>query len=217
VVTAPALEYIFTRNCTGNASEGNRACAVELGTCPDGSPQQWVYTSPAGSDAPRRQDTPVCLAPSDVVDVDAALAASRQVLEERLPQPAFTFQPAGGAIVQLPVIVAAVQHSDAGFDVTVPVPGRLAATASYAWRFGDEATGSGPGRLYDGTSPTRHPGHYVAHTYRRPGGSTVTLTVTWNATFTLADGTQFPLEPLQFTTSRALRVHPTRSELISVD
>ncbi|HLZ38643.1 MAG TPA: PKD domain-containing protein [Mycobacteriales bacterium] len=152
-----------------------------------------------------------------MVDVDAALAAVRQVLEERLPRPAFTVQPARRAVVQLPVIVAAVQHPDAGFDVTVPVPGRLAATASYAWNFGEgEGAGaSGPGRPYDGTSPTRHPGHYVSHTYRRAGAATVTLTVTWTATFTLDDGTQFPLAPLRFSTDRRVAVHATRTELVS--
>jgi hypothetical protein len=177
-----------------------------------------VHPPPGGIDAGHWvRAASECAAASGGVDVAAALVAVRQQLEERLPRPAFTFQPAGGAIVQLPVIVAAVRHADAGLDVTVPVPGRLAATASYAWRFGDEATASGPGRLYDGTSPTRHPEHYVAHTYRRPGGSTVTLTVTWNATFTLADGTRFRLAPLRFSTTRALGVYATRSELVSVD
>jgi hypothetical protein len=179
-----------------------------------------VFTRPAGSDAIiSRQDTPVCLSPSDVVDVDAALAAVREVLEERLPRPAFTVQPARRAVVQLPVIVAAVQHADAGFDVTVPVPGRLAATASHAWNFGEGAGGresaSGPGRPYDGTSPTRHPGHYVSHTYRRAGVATITLTVTWTATFTLDDGTRFPLAPLQFSTDRRVAVHATRTELVA--
>jgi hypothetical protein len=69
--------------------------------------------------------------------------------------------------------------------VRLPVPGRLLAIPSFTWIFDDGTTLAGPGRPFDGTDPRESPEHYLSHIYRAPeANASVTLTVTWRATFT---------------------------------
>ena len=67
---------------------------------------------------------------------------------------------------------------------------------SYQWRFGD------------GTSQRADPGR-TAHTYRRPGHVTVTLTLTWTADYALGTGSFQPIDDTTTTTSPS-RVLPVR-------
>lgn len=99
-------------------------------------------------------------------------------------------QPAKVAIVNIPVLASVTPLPVQRMNVQLPVPGELVATPSYSWTFDDGTTISGPGTPYDGTDPRTNPAHYVAHTYTKAQSqASVSLTVTWNATFTAAGQT----------------------------
>jgi hypothetical protein len=113
-----------------------------------------------------------------------------------VPIPVPNIQPAGVALVNLPVIVSVPQPQPVTMQVQQPVPGTLVATPTFNWTFDDGATVTGAGVPYDGTDPRSDPTHYVSHTYTTADAhASVTLTVTWNATFTAA-GQVFPIPPL---------------------
>ena len=131
--------------------------------------------------------------------VDAGHLLNDVVEYEQLtvPTPEPTVQPAGGALVNLPVVVSVRDVGTQIMTVQQPVPGRLVAIPSYAWTFDDGAVLNGAGHAYDGTDPRQSPTHYLAHAYREPkSDASVTLTVTWQATFT-AGGHDFAITPLQ--------------------
>ena len=133
-----------------------------------------------------------------------------------MSRPVAQVEPPNGALVQLPVIVHTTPAADVGFIVTQPFPGRLSASPSYAWDFGEGEVLQGAGTAYDGTSPTRDPDHYLAHTYTSAGPRQVTLTMTWNATFSVA-GFTIPLQDIVFTDSAAVQVRSAHSELVAGD
>lgn len=89
------------------------------------------------------------------------------------------------AIVNLPVIASTEDREPVTIELDDPIVGTAMATPEYVWSFAPGAGGHGPGRPYDGTSPTGNPGYYVAHTYGGLGTATVELTVTWRVTFTI--------------------------------
>ena len=99
-------------------------------------------------------------------------------------------QPAGVAIVNIPVLASVTPLPQQVMAVQLPVPGQLVATATYTWTFDDGTTLTGPGIAYDGTDPRTDPNHYIAHNYTAAqANASVALTVTWNTTFTAADQT----------------------------
>ena len=146
-----------------------------------------------------------------------AQARIREYLEERVSGPAISVEPRGGGLVNLPVVVHTDPSPPVGFEVTVPVPGRLAAEPAYRWSFGQGRSASGPGRPYTAAvSPRSDPGYYVAHAYREPGRHTITLTNTWTATFTVA-GIVVPLDPIVLTDTTEVLVREARSTLVAAD
>jgi hypothetical protein len=105
-------------------------------------------------------------------------------------------QPTGVAIVNLPVLVSVVQPQPQVMQVRQPVPGRLVATPTYSWTFDDGTTLTSAGVPFDGTDPRADPAHYLAHTYHgAAANASVSLTATWQATFTAA-GRTISLPPL---------------------
>jgi hypothetical protein len=101
-------------------------------------------------------------------------------------------------------------------QVQQPVPGQLVATPSFSWKFDDGTVVTGAGVPYDGTDPRTAPSHYVSHTYAAAQAqASVTLTVTWNATFTAA-GQTFTIAPLVMPPIRTtFSVHEARSVLVN--
>jgi hypothetical protein len=101
-------------------------------------------------------------------------------------------------------------------QVQQPVPGLLVATPTYTWKFDDGATVTGAGLPYDGTDPRVDPGHYASHTYTAAEAhASVTLTVTWNATFTVA-GQAFTIPRLVMPPiTTTFSVHEAHSVLVS--
>jgi hypothetical protein len=90
------------------------------------------------------------------------------------------------------------------------------------WDFGDGTTDTSttPGKVYDSTgdpcAEVLCPDYY-GHVYRKSGPMTISLTVSWNATYSL-DGTHFqPVDPAALTgpaTTHALTVREARAVLV---
>jgi hypothetical protein len=155
----------------------------------------------------RRQIAPTT-SPWDVVDqvctgsvpppisVQQVVQDMSEYERTHVPIPVPDVQPEGTALVNLPVIVSVPQPQPVTMQVQEPVPGTLVATPTFTWTFDDGATVTGAGIPYDGTDPRANPAHYVSHAYTAADAhASVTLTVTWNATFTAA-GQVFPIASL---------------------
>jgi hypothetical protein len=129
-----------------------------------------------------------------VVNVQAALA--NYLREKLLRKPTVVVQPAGRSFANLPTLLYTPVPDRFTFNVDQPVLATISAVPHYTWDFGDGTIGpDAPGRPYDPViSPRAHPEAYVAHSYARSGPYHVTLTVTWNAVFTVPGVAQaFPL------------------------
>lgn len=135
---------------------------------------------------------------------------------DHMPIPVPNVQPGKIAIVNLPVLVSVNQPGPQRMQIQQPVPGLLVATPTYTWKFDDGTTLTGAGIPYDGTDPRADPGHYVSHTYTAAEAqASVTLTVTWNATFTAA-GQVFTIPPLLMPPiTTTFSVHEAHSVLVS--
>jgi hypothetical protein len=106
-----------------------------------------------------------------------------------LPDAAPSFQPAQGGLVNLPTIFAAGEPESVttepfqvlGFTVVVT------ATAHWDWTFdrGVEQGFDKPGGAY--------PNDDVSYTYASAGDRDVSLTTTWDATFTIDGGGPYPV------------------------
>lgn len=121
----------------------------------------------------------------------------REELRTRLPAPVVRVQPGVVVPVNFPVIFSAGDPGPQGFSVSVPLPGQVSATPTYRWSFGDGSFADGRGTPYDGTSPRVDPWHYVSHLYLAPKPRmTVSLTVTWHATFTVQGLPTFVLDDI---------------------
>ncbi len=140
-----------------------------------------------------------------------------EYLEEHASQGEIRVQPEGGSLVNLPVVAHTRELPDIGFAITQPFPGRLDASASYEWNFGEGETQTGPGIPYtEDISPLRNPECYIAHPYTTAGTKTITLTTAWQATFTVV-GIEIPVEQITFTSTATIDVHTARSELVAGD
>jgi hypothetical protein len=236
--SGPAWEFVLLPACAGNvppdpdnvALARDVFCAAAVGPprCAPGEVWMRVYGRVVGSAGPWQVRGTRCVGAPRRVPVAAVLAGVRERLDRLVAPPVFEVQPAGRAIVNLPVIVHVVAEgrrraqSDCAhpqgvcFDVTVPVPGRLEAYPTYGWVFDAGAVASGRGRAYDGTSPREDPGHYVAHTYRVPvPRQPVRLTVTWKAQFSVPGLPPLELADLPKSSVRTFPVVEARSQLVA--
>ncbi len=140
-----------------------------------------------------------------------------EYLEDRAAPGVIRLEPPGATLVNLPVVAHTNELPDIGFPVTQPFPGRLDATASYAWDFGEGDQQEGAGTPYTAdVSPLKNAGYYVSHPYTTAGTKTVTLTTAWDATFTVA-GINIPVESITFETSAQVQVFTAHSELVAAD
>lgn len=136
--------------------------------------------------APWQQVGTTCFPPGDGPRTARSIGPDvRDAFIKYLPHAKPSFQPVGGAIVNLPTIFDAgvdermkpVTFDVAGFEVTV------SATATYTWRFdrGVERTFDERGGAY--------PDKSVTWTYRSTGDRSVVLTTSWTGSYTIgADG-----------------------------
>ncbi len=150
------------------------------------------------------------------VPLQQVLDAVGEYERDHMPVPQPVVQPDATALVNLPVIVSVPDVGQQTMNVQLPVPGELVAVPTYVWTFDDGTTLTGTGNPFDGTDPRTKASHYLAHTYSAAhANASVTLTVTWNATFTAAGQTfalpQLVMPPLVHTFS----VHEARSVLVT--
>jgi len=140
--------------------------------------------------------------------------------EELLPKPRLTVQPSGHSVAGLATIVYTPVPPTFTFNVDQPVIATISAVPTYRWDFGDGETGpNSPGRPYDpAISPRDHPDAYVSHQYRRPGTYQITLTVTWDGTFTVPGVAQaFALDAVTLTATAPVNVEEATGVLTGND
>lgn len=199
----PTYEYEYTPACADNRTLSSTDGFAKFIDCPgahqcpdpgqtemyiarrtvDGvTPGPWTY---AGS---------ACLGPEQLLAYDPAAAAAFALdyfQHLPLPEPGVHVQPAGRALVNLPTIIYADPPPAGRWSVDhAPFP-TITITGTPHWQIeagGTTTSSDTPGRPYDGTDPRSDPGHYVTHTFTEPASATtITVTVTWSATFTLGD------------------------------
>jgi len=220
------LELFYQAVCAGNNyvdENGNGKdliCHSALVACPPPAVMMWIFQRPAGSHTvPVRRPESQCIgAPKTISLADAQAAFLRYMRDKRLPVPTVATAPPTGGLVNLPQIFSTADSPVVTLDVTEPLPATLTAEPHYGWDFGDGAHGPDePGTPYQaGVYPADHPGYYLEHTYAATGPATVTVTMTWKGTFTVAGIPDvFPLPDVVFTASRTLNLRQAKSELVA--
>jgi len=218
-----SYEYTVTPACPGNNERGAIVCVTAGSHCASIG-QAGLY-----EDVWRAETAPAVTAFEIVGHIcsggNKPLISEQTIRQDiseyerlHMPVPAPVVQPAAIAIVNIPVLVSLEPLGRQTMLVTQPTPGQLVATPTYTWTFdGDPATAvTGVGRPYDGVDPRDYPAHYVSHTYTEPEPhGSVTLTVTWNATFTTAGQTlTIPLLTMPPIT-RTFAVHEAHAVLVN--
>ena len=228
-------EYAYTPACRDNVapdeagvfpSDASCSNAVSGPMCPPAQFAMWTYRRLVGPPAALaralaadpgaggwRRRPVTCIGAQRRWSLAELTAIARQYLAERVSRPEALLEPPNGGITRLPVIAHTPPAGPVWFAVTRPVPGRLSATPSYRWDFGEGPAREGPGRAYDGTSPTGNPDYYVAYPYTGTGTKRVSLRMTWTATFAVA-GLRIPLEDIAFTDTATIDIRQARSILV---
>ena len=180
-----------------------------------GTSDPWeAWPDPGGVGALRE-----CLISTDPITLDEIRDELLAILEEKFRQisaPQINVDPSGTAIVNLPVLASADDPGPQGFTIDNPLPGTVEASPTYAWTWSNGTTSSGPGRRYDGTSPTGNPDYYgVLSTYRNAGEGSVGLEVTWDVVLTVPGNPPVTdIAPLVYTASADFTVRSAGTVLV---
>lgn len=155
------------------------------------------------------------------VPVEQITDEVRTYLDELVPSDAqVVVQPSGGALIRIPTLVRAAMSTapvteqfftGSGFATTV-----TARPVAWTWTFGEgpSRTYAFPGAAYDGVDPSTT-GRHVTHTYTTPGPRQVQVTVTWEASYTLAGlGTVSAGQVERPSPPVTVEVRTARSELV---
>ncbi len=157
----------------------------------------------------------ICVYPDRSVPVADVTAAAHEELRRRIPAPSINSAPSGKTLVNIITIYHTNDPGPQRVTTTLPVPGSISATPSYAWDFGDGLSASGAGTAYeDPDDPNRLPGKYLGPTWRTAGVKHVTLTVTWRVVFQL-DGESVTLAPIVMTAHEEKTVATARGVLVT--
>ncbi len=168
-------------------------------------------------------DPPPGTPAAPVIDyVDLQRTAETVVASVAPAAPQVAVQPDGRALVNTAVVVFVGTPGGAISDSAVnPASGRTItvnlSAPSYTWSFGDGTERSGgPGRRYRGgdVAPEGSGSPYVSHTYRRAGGYAVSVTATYDVSYTVEGLGTFDLPDLPVTGSAPVQVVQSRSELV---
>lgn len=161
---------------------------------------------------PAQLEGPICFGESSKIQLGPIIEDLVEV-EIGADPPPITLQPAD-AIVNLPMIASTDDRPPISIDISVPIVGTATATPEFLWTFAEGAVAHGPGRPYDGTSPTQNPGYYITHTYQALGTPTVGLTVTWRVTFTIPGYPPVDLTDVVRESTATTTIRSAGSELI---
>lgn len=223
----PAYAYAYAPTCSGNGPPPGDTdlCLAATTSCDDGEVRLWVY---------RREVDPVTRAPrgpwrrlDGTICVDGRDAAAPAIArlpglvrqewrEADLRASGVRYEPRDGGVVNVETIF----HADTPSTVVVPVGSLLgydvtitATATSYVWSWGDgtSTTTAGPGAPY--------PSRDVTHVYRAPGRYAVSVTVTYQGSYTVDGG---PPQPIAGTVTVAgppsgIRVREARAELVDAE
>ena len=163
---------------------------------------------------PIRYDT-VCVYPEATVPLASVTAAAHEELRKRLAAPSIISAPPGKTLVNIITIYYTPVGEPQTLTVSLPVPGALTATPTYAWDFGDGQAATGAGLAYQSPDdPNRLPGKYLGPVWRTAGIKHVTLTATWTVDFRLGSET-VPLAPIVFTATEDKTVATARAVLVN--
>lgn len=210
----------FTPYCRDNVRGpniiGDVLCQQALLACAplgsDAKVAMYMVLTPLFAGPYPQLEGPICLAGSSAIPIGPII---QELVEQEIgtDPPPIVLQPTD-AIVNLPMIAFTDPRAPIVIDVTDPIIGTAEATPEFTWTFADGAAAHGPGRPYDGTSPSGNPGYYVAYTYRALGSPNVALSVTWRVTFTLPGLPPVQLEDIVRVAEQSTRVRAAGSELI---
>lgn len=230
-------EYAYTPACSSNTEPDENGqfhqdvicvAAVDHPQCPPAQFAMWGYRrlvrdalGGVVSQPWQRLPGVACFAPDEEWTREELRQIAENLLGEYLEAHAqradISIEPEGGSLVNVPVIAHTDELPPIGFAITQPFPGRLDASASYEWSFGEGQVQQGPGNPYtEAISPFEDSGYYIAHAYTRPGTKTITLDTEWAARFTVA-GIEIPVEGITFTATATVGVGTARSELVAGD
>ncbi|MET0469177.1 MAG: hypothetical protein ABWZ87_10580 [Aeromicrobium sp.] len=196
-IPKPYKEYRYVPNCSANAPEGgaDALCGGAVYTCPEpGDINYRVYTRQRNADGSladgaewepgglqcRGADDPPEGGPIEITTADIADEARKAA-----PVTVVHVEPVTTTFVNVPNNFYA---DDEGQDATVELLGQAIALrfepTGFAWSFGDGSSGSGAGQ--EG-APVGGAGT-VEHEYRRSGDVEITLTRTFEVTYTIPGG-----------------------------
>ena len=173
-------EWSLAPVCLNNGPGDDAMCLNAATACPPPGIYYRVYLRHGAG--PWAVVDSICLGPGEGPVAAADVGAEvREVVLTYLPDSSPSFQPAQGGLVNLPTIFAAGEPASVtttpfrvlGFDVVVT------ATAHWDWQFD-----SGVVQGFD-TPGGPYPDDDVSYVYRSAGQRAVSLTTTWDATFTI--------------------------------
>ena len=156
----------------------------------------------------------ICMGPGEVLrSPDDISRTARDSFIELLPRAQPSYQPANGALVNLPAIFAANEPTEVGpiYRTLSGYRVRITARAQWRWRFGD-------GRSLVTTSPGgRYPNTSVRHTYLTDRSRTVRLTTSWTGEFSVDGQGPFLIAgvPIRLGSSLAVKVRPATAQLVA--
>ncbi|MDX6224927.1 MAG: hypothetical protein QOE64_1303 [Frankiales bacterium] len=201
------------------------------GICPKdalGQPQDLVFVDrrlvSAGPDAPWDVSTVFCASPNaqpvDLGNIAAQAATVTETLQP--PRPLVRAQPGGTTLVGNPTVFSGADLADMTPPALVnPLSGRAlqltVRPTTWTWDFNDGSdpvTTPGPPPPYAGGGSTAG---LLTHTYKHAADVTVTVTVSWAASYTIS-GVAAVQAVAQQVTSQAtipLQVRQARSQLVS--
>jgi hypothetical protein len=183
VATCSDCEWLLVSICKGAAGGG---CHLP-GSCPLGQHRMLVFLRHVG-EPDYTQIGSYCVGPGGPVTVGEMAQRLRDVVVERVPAVHLGYQPAGGALVNLPALFSSGQPARldtrrfdlVGFQVV------LDARPSWVWTWGDgsQTVTTEPG----GPWPDRS----VSHVFSDSGLARVSLATSWDGWFTVDGMGPFP-------------------------
>lgn len=185
-------------------------CTVVSGRCSDGRDFLLLWKKP-NSTAPWQRTGQICRPTTGTLMTTDTLARHlHDSFLTTIPQPRLSHQPAGAALINLPVIWAdhgrttpiEVTHDVAGFQVN------LTASPRWSWDFGDG------GQLRTTKPGGSWPDVSVSHTYRRPGTYSYEVEVAWPAQYRISGLGTFAIpEVVRTRAFGAVTVQQARAQL----
>ena len=156
----------------------------------------------------------ICMGPGEVLrSPDDIARTARDSFIELLPRARPSYQPANGALVNLPAIFAANEPTEVGpiYRTLSGYRVRITASARWRWGFGDgqSLVTASPGGRYPNTS--------VRHTYLNARSRTVRLTTSWTGEFSVDGQGPFLIAggPIRLGSSVAVKVRPATAQLVA--